>query len=153
MAEASGNEARGACDRAPWRGVAPRAGSLALATIAAICLLPPGGEGRADDLPGSDLFQHQCGPCHVVSPTPEPRQGPNLYGVLGRQAGKLKGFKYSPALAKAKLAWTPEKLDSWLTDTARLVPGSAMNYRQADATIRGEIIGYLEAAGGAAKAQ
>jgi cytochrome c len=153
MAEACGNEARGARERAPWMEVARRTGSLALAAIAAICVLPLGGECRADDLPDSDLFTNQCGTCHVVSPTPEPRQGPNLYGVLGRPAGKMKGFKYSPALAKAKHAWTREKLDAWLTDSARLVPGTVMNYRQADATIRGRIIDYLAAAGGAARAQ
>ncbi len=153
MAEAGGNEARGARDRAPCMVVAPRAGSLALAAIAAICLLPLGGHGRADDLPGSDLFANQCGTCHVVSPTPEPRQGPNLYGVLGRQAGKLKGFKYSPALAKAKFAWSQDRLDAWLTDSGRVVPGSVMPYRQADATIRARIIDYLAAAGSAAKPQ
>jgi cytochrome c len=147
MAESCGN---GAGKRAEGMAVARRVASLVLA---AICLVPIGGKGRADDLPGGDLFLNQCGTCHVLSPTPEPRQGPNLYGVVGRPAGKLKGFKYSSALARAKHTWTRERLDAWLTDPAGLVPGTVMNYRQADATIRGKIIDYLAAAGGAAKAR
>ena len=152
MGEGGGNEARG--EHGPMRGglVGLGARSGAMAAIVAICLVPLGGQGRAD-LPGGDLFLSQCGTCHVVSPTPEQRQGPNLYGVVGRKAGKLKGFKYSAALAKAKHTWTKEKLDAWLTDPAGLVPGTVMNYRQADATVRGRIIDYLAAAGGAAKAQ
>jgi cytochrome c len=139
MAETSGDERCGA------------RGGIAAALGGVFCLLACTCDARADDLPGSDLFRNQCGTCHVVSPKPEPRQGPNLYGVLGRQAGKLKGFKYSPALAKAKFAWSRDKIDAWLTDTASAVPGSVMNYRQADAAIRGQIIDYLEVAGGAAK--
>jgi cytochrome c len=141
MAESCG---RAVDDRAKGRV----AGLLLLAAIAA---MPRPGEARADELPGSDLFLNQCGTCHVISPTPEPRQGPNLYGVIGRPAGKLKGFKYSPALARAKHVWTKEKIDAWLTDPAGLVPGTVMNYRQDDAAIRGRIIDYLAAAGGAAK--
>ncbi|HEX3499387.1 MAG TPA: c-type cytochrome [Stellaceae bacterium] len=134
----------------PLRAAARRATRLALAAIAAIGVLPSGAS-RADDPPGSELFTNQCGTCHVISPAPEERQGPNLYGVIGRPAGKLKGFKYSPALAKAKFTWSKDKIDVWLTDTARLVPGSVMPYRQADTTIRARIIDYIAAAGGAAK--
>ncbi|SRR6266568_3268136 len=123
------------------------------AALAALGLLALVGAARADDPPGGELFANQCGTCHVLSPTPEERQGPNLYGVIGRQAGKLKGFKYSPALAKAKFAWSTDRLDAWLTDSGRVVPGSVMPYRQADATLRGKIIDYIAAAGGAAKAQ
>jgi cytochrome c len=150
MAKARGDKA---VDRTKRMDGARRAGWRVLAVTAAICLVPLASEARADDLPGSNLFSSQCGTCHVISPTPEPRQGPNLYGVIGRPAGKLKGFKYSPALARAKHTWTRERLDAWLTDPAGLVPGTVMNYRQADATIRGTIIDYLAAAGGAAKSR
>ena len=105
------------------------------------------GAGAADPLFGEVAFLQQCGTCHVISPTPAPRQGPNLYRVIGRPAGTLKGFKYSKALAKVKVPWSRDRLDAWLTDTAKLVPGSVMNYRQADPAVRAAIIDYLEAAG------
>ena len=103
----------------------------------------------ADPPPGEAAFLEQCGTCHVISRTPEERQGPNPYGVLGRRAGSLRGFKYSKALAKQKFTWSRERIDAWLTDTAKLVPGSVMNYRQADPALRATIIDYLEAASAA----
>jgi cytochrome c len=122
---------------------------------AAFCLLPIvapiAGAAVADPLPGEALFLKNCGTCHVISATPSQRQGPNLYGVVGRPAGKLKGFEYSKALARVKFSWTQDKLDAWLTDTAKLVPGSVMNYRQADPSVRASIIAYLGAATTAAK--
>jgi cytochrome c len=157
MAEAGKNGAR---DKGSFRMKARRAGSLALAALGLLALgllafglLAFGGTARAEDPPGSEIFANQCGTCHVVSATPEERQGPNLYGIVGRTAGKLKGFKYSPALAKAKFTWSKDKIDAWLTDSSRVVPGSVMPYRQGDPAIRAKIIDYLAAAAGAAKAQ
>jgi cytochrome c len=125
------------------------------AQLGALLLLPfvaaLSGRASADPLQGEAAFTHNCGTCHVISPTPSPRQGPNLYGVVGRQAGKLKGFAYSKALARAQFTWRRDKLDAWLADSAKLVPGSVMPYRQADPALRAAIIDYLEAATVAAK--
>jgi cytochrome c len=117
---------------------------------AVLALITSATAAAADPPPGEAAFVAQCGTCHVVSQASDERQGPNLYGVFGRRAGTLKGFKYSKALAKVKQPWTRERLDAWLTDTAKLVPGSVMNYRQADAGLRAVIIDYLEAASPAA---
>jgi cytochrome c len=125
----------------------------AAARLSALLVLPLvaaiSGRASADPLPGEAAFANNCGTCHVISPTPSPRQGPNLYGVIGRPAGKLKGFAYSKALARAQFTWRRDKLDAWLTDSARLVPGSVMPYRQPDPALRAAIIDYLEAAAAA----
>jgi cytochrome c len=127
----------------------------AAARLGTLLLLPFvaafAGRASADPLQGEAAFTRECGTCHVISPTPTPRQGPNLYGLIGRQAGKLKGFAYSKALAKAQFTWRRDKLDAWLADSAKLVPGSVMPYRQADPALRAAIIDYLEAATVAAK--
>ena len=121
----------------------------------ALCAMPAltliAGVAVAEPLQGEALFVKNCGTCHIISATPSQRQGPNLYGVIGRPAGKLKDFAYSKALARAKFTWTQDKIDAWMTDPAKLVPGSVMTYRQADPTIRASIIAYLEAATTAAK--
>lgn len=122
----------------------------AAAQLSALLVLPLvaaiSSRASADPLPGEAAFVNNCGTCHVISPTPSPRQGPNLYGVIGRPAGKLKGFAYSKALARAQFTWRRDKLDAWLADSARLVPGSVMPYRQPDPALRAAIIDYLEAA-------
>jgi cytochrome c len=117
-----------------------------IAALALVIALAAG-YALADPLPGEALFVKNCGTCHVISATPEQRQGPNLYGVIGRPAGKLPGFTYSKALAHAKFTWTAEKIDAWITDPGKLVPGAVMMYRQADPSIRATIIDYLKSAG------
>jgi cytochrome c len=93
---------------------------------------------------GPALFKQQCGTCHATSLSEPPRQGPPLAGIIGRQAGKLDGFHYSPGLAQAGFAWDEGKLDAWLSNPQALVPGSVMAYRQAKAETRAAIIAYLK---------
>lgn len=46
--------------------------------------------------------------------------------------------------AGADFAWDPGHLERWLTNTGEFLPGSIMNYRQKDETIRKGIIRYLQ---------
>ena len=64
--------------------------------------------------------------------------------IIGRQAGKVEGFHYSPGLAQAGLTWDEGTLDAWLTDPQAVVPGTIMAYRQAEAETRAAIITYLK---------
>lgn len=91
---------------------------------------------------GAKLFTQQCGTCHSRAPG-EVRAGPSLAGVVGRPAGKQAGFSYSPALKASTMTWTAANLDRWFTDSGATVPGSVMNYRQADPAKRKAIIAYL----------
>src|ERR1700761_1762444 len=64
----------------------------------------------AKPLDGAALFKQQCGTCHTIDPAAPLRQGPPLKNVVGRPAGKVEGFHYSPAFAKADFAWDDAKL-------------------------------------------
>lgn len=97
---------------------------------------------RAAD--GEALFRQQCGTCHTVRKDDGPRAGPPLYGVIGRKAGTVPNFEYSDALRGAGFAWDAAHLERWLTNSAELVPGSVMNYRQEDDTVRKGIVQYLQ---------
>lgn len=90
------------------------------------------------------LFRSQCGTCHSLNPADPPRQGPSLAGVIGRHAGSVAGFHYSPGLAKADFDWDAAHLDAYLTNPQSVVPGAVMPYRQANAATRQSIIGYLQ---------
>lgn len=91
---------------------------------------------------GAKLFGQQCGTCHSIKPG-EVRAGPSLAGIMGKTAGKQAGFTYSPALSRSAMKWNGANLDRWLTNSNTTVPGSFMNYRQADAAKRQAIIAYL----------
>lgn len=73
------------------------------------------------------------------------RVGPRHRGVVGRKAGGVPGFAYSPALQAATLVWSADNLDQWLADPQAVIPGQRMNVVTRDAKIRADIIAYLSA--------
>jgi cytochrome c len=98
----------------------------------------------AKPLDGPALFKQQCGTCHTTDPSEPLRQGPPLDKIVGRQAGKVNGFHYSPAFAKADFVWDAARLDAWLSNPQELIPGAVMAYRQARPETRAAIIAYLK---------
>ncbi|AWB08974.1 cytochrome c (plasmid) [Azospirillum humicireducens] len=93
---------------------------------------------------GETLFRQQCGACHTVKKDGGPRAGPPLFGVIGRKAGSAAGFKYSDALRGAGFAWDAGHLERWLANSNEFLPGSYMNYRQEDGSVRKSIVNFLE---------
>lgn len=93
---------------------------------------------------GATLFTQQCATCHTINPSEPIRQGPPLFKVVGRPAGKVDGFRYSAGFAKADFVWDDAKLDAWLTNPQAVIPGAMMAYRQSKAETRATIIAYLK---------
>lgn len=90
------------------------------------------------------LFKQQCGTCHTTNLSEPARQGPPLFKIVGRQAGKFGGYRYSAGFAKADFTWDEARLDAWLTDPQEVISGSVMAYRQPKREIRTTIIAYLK---------
>jgi cytochrome c len=99
---------------------------------------------EAKPLDGPALFKQQCGTCHTTDASEPIRQGPPLDKIVGRPAGKVSGFHYSPAFAKADFTWDEAKLDAWMSNPQGLIPGSMMAYRQTKPETRAAIIAYLK---------
>src|SRR5262245_1017705 len=93
---------------------------------------------------GATLFKQQCASCHTTKPSDPVRQGPTLFKIVGRTAGKADGFHYSPGFAKADFVWDDTRLDAYLANPQATVPGSIMAYRQPKAETRAAIIAYLK---------
>jgi cytochrome c len=93
---------------------------------------------------GTTLFKQQCATCHTTSLSDPVRQGPNLFRIIGRPAGKADGFRYSAGFADANFVWDDTRLDAYLTNPQATVPGSIMAYRQPKAETRAAIIAYLK---------
>ena len=89
---------------------------------------------------GEALYAQRCSRCHALDRN---AIGPSHAGLVGRKAGKMPGFVYSPALAAADFTWTPEALDRWLTNPQAMVPGAKMYFRVANPAERQAIIDYL----------
>jgi cytochrome c len=91
---------------------------------------------------GEQLFRQRCQSCHTVTTGAAGTIGPNLRGVVGRKAAATK-FHYSSALTSAKLTWTPQNLDRFLSGPAMMVPGTRMVVTIADPKQRADLITYL----------
>ena len=116
-------------------------------TAALLITLLPAGMARADGdaVRGEAKFQ-DCAACHKLEAGAN-NVGPSLHGVFTRKAGELADFRYSPAIKRSGIIWTPETLDKFITDPQAVVPGNRMPYAgMASASDRTDLIAYLQKA-------
>ena len=74
---------------------------------------------------GADAFR-QCQTCHVVVDDDgntlagkSAKTGPNLFGIFGRAAGAVEGFRYGKSIVaagEAGLVWDEEQLVAYMQD-------------------------------------
>ena len=117
-----------------------------LGLLGSLAVWAPAGADSVDLAAAETQFKKSCGTCHVAAADAGPRQGPNLFGVVGRKAGEVAGFKYSPAFAAGSggVVWDEGTLDRWLADPQAVIPGAVMPYKQADPDKRRLVIEYLK---------
>jgi len=57
--------------------------------------------------PGAQVFR-ACAACHTLTPDEGNKAGPSLAGIFGRKIATLPGYRYSEALKRMDIVWTPE---------------------------------------------
>jgi cytochrome c len=78
---------------------------------------------------GEAIFKRQCAVCHAAEKGSTQRKpGPNLFGLVGRKAGTIEGFRYSEANRNSAIVWSAETLDPYLDNPRRAIPGTTMAY-------------------------
>ncbi|MGB0497134.1 MAG: c-type cytochrome [Rubricella sp.] len=115
----------------------------------------------AQDAAAGEAAFRQCITCHVVQNDAgevlagrNARTGPNLYGVIGRQAGVVEDFRYRPSIVEAGeagLVWDQENMTSYLLDTTAFLreylgdnsARSGMTYRVRSEEDAANIAAYL----------
>lgn len=100
---------------------------------------------QADPAAGQAVFSQKCASCHTVAADlSHGLLGPNLVGVIGRTAGTMAGWDFSPALKDSKVTWTEEELNKWLTDSTAFVAGAKMDLKVPSRIEREDVIAYLK---------
>ena len=103
----------------------------------------------AANLKRGQLLYMVCKACHDVEAGLPHKVGPNLSGMFGREAGTAEGFKYTDAMVKSGIVWTPETMDAWLKQPGALVPGNGMAFAGiANDADRASLIAWLMANSG-----
>jgi cytochrome c len=117
--------------------------SIAILPLVAALLTPQVASAAGDAALGGKMFL-QCRACHTIAAADRNGIGPNLNSIVGAKAASRSGFTYSPALVKAGIVWTPDKLDAFLTRPSALVPGTKMAFAGiANPKSRADMIAYL----------
>jgi cytochrome c len=117
---------------------------LAALVIAPIFAVSPA-FAQADPAAGKIAFTQKCSFCHTLSTDPaHGPKGPNLIGVIGRTAGTIAGWEFTPALKASNLVLTEETLIKWLTDPEALVPGTTMTVKVPNKFDREDLIAYMK---------
>lgn len=99
----------------------------------------------AGDPRAGESIYPRCQACHALA---YDRVGPRHCGLLGRRAGSVPGFAYSPAMRRSKLVWSERTLDRFLADPPGTVPGTTMTYAGVpDPRERADLIAWLKQKG------
>ena len=102
-------------------------------------------DGNVED--GAEVFK-KCRACHDVGPEAKNKVGPILNGIVGRPAGTIEGFAYSPANKDAGskgLVWTEEVMFKYLEAPLSFMPGTKMAFAGLkDPQDRKDVIAYLK---------
>ncbi len=113
--------------------------------LAASLWLPASNAQAADAAAGETVFKRFCTACHIATAEGRRGVGPTLFGVVGRKAGSVDGFRYSNANKDSGITWTPEILDKYLTNPKDVVPGTIMTFAGVkNDTDRANVIAYLQ---------
>ena len=92
---------------------------------------------------GEKKFE-ECHACHALERDKE-SVGPSLFGVFGRKAGEGADFRYSPAMKRSGITWTPQTVDAFVADPQATVAANRMPYAgMPDVGDRADLVAFLQ---------
>ena len=126
------------------KAVAKLSGIFCAVILLALTLIARA-QGVGDAQRGAQVFA-QCKICHSLE-AGKNLVGPSLHGVIGRKAGSVSGYAYSPAMKNANVTWSDDTLSKYLVDPKAFIPGDKMVFAGIkDPSKLGDLLAYLNEA-------
>lgn len=101
-------------------------------------------EGNAKK--GAKVFKAKCAQCHTLNKGGAVKQGPNLWGFLGRESGQA-DFPYSDANKNSGIIWSDKHLWEYLLNPKQYIQGTKMVFAGIKKEKeRADLIAYLKEA-------
>ena len=114
-------------------------------TLALLASFAPAFAAQEQGDDGQVAYNNACRTCHSFKEG-DNRLGPTLHGIVGRKAGSVEGFAFSPAMKDSGITWDEATLDKFITNPNQVVSGNKMQPFGgiADAGERKKIVDYLK---------
>lgn len=96
---------------------------------------------------GAEIYR-ACVACHTLGPDQANRAGPTLAGIFGRRIATAPGYRFSEALKRLDIVWTPETVSRLFEiGPAAYTPGTKMpEQRIGSEADRAALVKFLERA-------
>merc|ERR1712117_137829 len=97
---------------------------------------------------GAKLFKAKCAQCPTSEKGGNAKQGPPLWGIMGRTSGTCEGFAYSEANKNSGIVWSDKHMFEYLVNPKKYIPGTKMVFAgiKRDKE-RADLITFLQAQG------
>jgi cytochrome c len=82
----------------------------------------------AQDVAAGEKAFAKCRPCHMIGETAKNGVGPLLNGLIGRPAGSVEGYNYSPANKNSGLTWDAATFLEYIAAPAAKIKGTKMAF-------------------------
>jgi cytochrome c len=105
---------------------------MMLTMVAAAAAWMPGmASAQSGDAAAGQRVFNQCRACHTNNEGGRNGVGPNLWGIVGRRAASIEGFRYSAnmrTLGEGGHTWTEANLRAYITNPKAVAPQGSMSF-------------------------
>jgi len=82
--------------------------------------------------------ESKCKSCHTFDQGGKNKSGPNLFGIMGKKAGTVEGYKYGSYLKGADFTWNEENMKAWIADSKGVAKTAGAKTKMGKQKISGE---------------